>query len=147
MSCAVKNAPMKTIKLLFERGGDIKKGQLIHHAVERGLQDVTEILDLLLQKGAQLNERKYEDHWPSWNMTFFMGLGTPLHGATRARELQVVDYLLRKGADPKVTDSMDRTALYYASQEGLTEIIKLLEKREKEVEETEREDWKGKEGE
>jgi len=62
MSCAVKNAPMKTVKLLFERGGDIKKGQLIHHAVERGSQDVIEMLDLLLQKGAQLNERKYEDH-------------------------------------------------------------------------------------
>ncbi len=47
MSCAVKNAPMKTVKLLFERGGDIKKGQLIHHAVERRSQDVIEMLDLL----------------------------------------------------------------------------------------------------
>jgi len=141
MSCAVKNAPMKTVKLLFERGSDIKKGQLIHHAIERGSQDVIEMLDLLLQKGAQLNERKYEDHWPSWNMMFFMGLGTPLHGATRARKLQAVDYLLTKGADLKVKDSMDRTALYYASKEGLSEIIKLLEKREDELEEEEREDW------
>jgi ankyrin repeat protein len=106
MSCAVKNAPMKTVELLLERGGDIKKGQLIHHTIERGSQDVIEMLDLLLQKGAQLNKRKYEDHWPSWNMLFFMGLGTPLHGATRARKLQVVDYLLRKGADLKVKDSM-----------------------------------------
>lgn len=76
-----------------------------------------------------------------------MGLGTPLHGATRARKLQVVDYLLRKGADLRVKDSMDRTALYYASQEGLSKIIKLLEKREDELEEMEREDWKGNGGE
>lgn len=134
---------MRTVKLLFERGGDIKKGQLIHHAVEGAPQDVIEMLDLLLQMGAQLNERKCENHWPSWNMTFFMGLGTPLHEATRGRNLQVVDYLLRKGADVKVKDSMHRTALYYASREGFSEISKLLEKREKEVEEKEREDGKG----
>ncbi len=131
---------MRTVDLLLERGGDIKKGQLIHHTIERGSQDVIEMLDLLLQKGAQLNKRKYEDHWPSWNMLFFMGLGTPLHGATRARKLQVVNYLLRKGADLKVKDSMNRIALYYATKDGLSEIIKLLEKKEDELEEERRED-------
>ncbi len=134
MSCAVKNAPMRTVKLLFDRGGDIKRGQLIHHAVERGSQDVVEMLDLLLQKGTQLNERKYENHLPSWNMRFFTGLGTPLHGATRAGKLQVVYYLLQKGSNPKVKDSMDRTALYYARKGGYSEIASILEKREREME-------------
>jgi hypothetical protein len=55
---------------------------------------VIEVLELLLEKGAQLGERKYEHHLPSWNMRFFMGLGTPLHGMTRAGNLRVVEYLL-----------------------------------------------------
>ena len=87
MFCVIKNVSMKIIRLLFECGSDIRKEQLIHHAVEQRSHDVIEMLNLLLQKDAQLNEQKYENHWSSWNMMFFTGLSTYLHRAVRAQKL------------------------------------------------------------
>ena len=34
LSHAVRDASMETIKLMFERGGDVTKGALLHHAAE-----------------------------------------------------------------------------------------------------------------
>lgn len=35
LSYAVEQASLPTVKQLLDRGGDVHKGQLLHHAVER----------------------------------------------------------------------------------------------------------------
>ncbi|GES59634.1 ankyrin repeat protein [Aspergillus terreus] len=49
LSYAVEQAPLSTVKLLLDRGGDVHKGQLLHHAVERQT-DTIEVLGMLLER-------------------------------------------------------------------------------------------------
>jgi len=62
MSEAMFRATLDTIKMLFSRGGDIKRGQLLHNAVFRDNPDVVELAGLLLDRGASINEIQYENH-------------------------------------------------------------------------------------
>lgn len=126
MSFAIQKASLRTINLLFSRGGDVEKGQLIHHAIERG-EDVIEVLNLLLQKGASLNARMYENHRPSWNLQFYKGLGTALHRAVVLGKTDIACYLLQKGADPYLKDSKGRTVLDCAIHYNHPEIVELLQ--------------------
>ncbi len=126
MSFAVRKASLPTINLLFDRGGDVERGQLIHHAIERD-ENIIEVLDLLLQKGASVNAKMYENHQPSWNLQFFKGLGTALHGATDLGKTDIARYLLQKGADPSLQDSKGRTVLDCARHYNRPEIVALLQ--------------------
>ena len=65
LSYAVEQASPPTVKLLLDRGGDVHKGQLLHHAVDRQT-DTIEILGMLLERGAPLNSKMYENHYPSF---------------------------------------------------------------------------------
>ena len=126
MSFAVQKASLQTINLLFDRGGDAERGQLIHHAIERD-ENVIEVLNLLLQKGASLNARMYENHQPSWNLQYYKGLGTALHRATGLGKTDIACYLIQNGADPSLQDSKGRTALDCARHYNHPEIVELLQ--------------------
>ncbi|RLM00455.1 hypothetical protein CFD26_106099 [Aspergillus turcosus] len=126
MSFAVQRAPLQTIRLLFDRGGDIARGQLVHHAIERD-NNVIEVLQLLLQKDVSLNARMYENHPPSWNLQWFKGLGTALHRAAELGKVDVVCYLIQEGADPSIRDSKGRTAVDCARRYNHSEIVKILQ--------------------
>jgi ankyrin repeat protein len=127
LSFAIQRSSVRIINLLFERGGDITRGQLLHHAIERK-EDTIEVLELLLQKGAMINARMYENHLPSWNFQCFKGIGTPLHKATELGKADVVSFLVQKGADPSIRDSKGRTVLDCARRFNQHEIIKLLDR-------------------
>lgn len=47
------------IRMLFEHGGDVEHGQLLHHAVYRALPDYFEVLDLVLSKNPPINHIMY----------------------------------------------------------------------------------------
>ncbi|RDL36627.1 uncharacterized protein BP5553_05979 [Venustampulla echinocandica] len=126
MSFAVQNASLQTISLLFGRAGDIKSGQLIHHAIERD-ENVIEVLNQLLQKGARVNAVMNENHQPSWNLQYFKGIGTALHRAAELGKADVAGYLVQNGAAHSLQDSKRRTALDYARRYNHPEIIELLQ--------------------
>ncbi|GIJ98645.1 hypothetical protein Aspvir_000763 [Aspergillus viridinutans] len=90
LSYAVDRAPLRTIKLLLDRGGDGRKGQLPHHAIDEQ-EDVVDVLAMLLERGAALNSKMYETHYFSWRLYYFMGLGTALH---KAADLGKIDAVL-----------------------------------------------------
>lgn len=46
---------------MLSYGGNIRKGQLLHHAIERQ-SDAIEVLRLLIQKGAPINSTICEDY-------------------------------------------------------------------------------------
>ncbi|KAL3480769.1 putative hspc200 [Aspergillus californicus] len=127
MSFAVKNASLSTLRLLFDRGADVQKGQLLHHAVSRPLDDIITVLGILLDKGAPINAKKYENHPVSWGLYFFMGLGTALHQAAEEGKADVVKYLIQRGADMTIRDARNRTALDCALAFNHEDVVAVLE--------------------
>ncbi|KAJ5163761.1 uncharacterized protein N7500_005591 [Penicillium coprophilum] len=115
LSCAVEHASLPVVCLLLNRGGDVTKGQVLHHAVARN-SDTVEVLKLLIVRGAPINGIMYQDHRPSWDMYFFMG-ETSLHKAVYLRKTDVIRYLLEQGADPNIKDAGDQTVIQRADEE------------------------------
>ncbi|KAL5344143.1 putative hspc200 [Aspergillus crustosus] len=125
-SLAVWDAPLSTLQLLFDRGADINKGALLHHAVERKSDEIT-FIAFLLDKGADINKLKHRDDDLSMMFfSLFMGLGTPLHDAAKLGKLHVVRYLLTHGADPTITDLKNMTPLDYAVKFEHPEVAEVL---------------------
>lgn len=77
LSYAVERASLRIIKLLLDCGGDVRKGQLLHHAIDRQA-DVVDVLAMLLEKGASLNSKMYENHYRSWSL-FYSWVLAPLY--------------------------------------------------------------------
>ncbi|KAL2758679.1 hypothetical protein ACRALDRAFT_2058014 [Sodiomyces alcalophilus JCM 7366] len=125
LSSAVQHASPGAIRELLRRGGDVQKGELLQHALDR-TSDVEEVLRILLEHGAPLNVNMYENHTRSMNMWFFMDLGTPLHKAATQGNLEAVRLLLDHGADPTIKDNKGRTALEYAVKAGHSDVVKVL---------------------
>ena len=84
-------------------------GETFLKAVEEG--DNNAAIPLLEQPGSRLaNYKGYNGE-------------TALHIVTRKRELDWIGYLLKKGADPNITDRNGDTALMIASRIGLEEAV------------------------
>lgn len=127
LSLAVESAPISVIHLMLSHGGNIRKGQLLHHAIERR-PDTIEVLRLLIENGAPINSTMYEDHYVSWALFQFMGLGTPLHKAAELGKVDVVRYLISQGASQSVKDANGRTAIEGARMLNQWEVVEALEK-------------------
>ncbi|KAF2021874.1 ankyrin [Aaosphaeria arxii CBS 175.79] len=126
MSRAVSVASLPVLRLLFERTESIRPGQLIHFVLDRKEPDVKDIIDLLLDLGASLHAIQYQDDPASWAEMKYLGLGTPLHGAIQLGRKDLVSYLIKKGADRMIKDSLGRTAIALAETCGCEEIIQLV---------------------
>ncbi|OJJ45475.1 hypothetical protein ASPZODRAFT_17692 [Penicilliopsis zonata CBS 506.65] len=125
-SFAVENAPVSIIRLILSRGGDVQKGKLLHHAMERQSETI-EVLKLLIEKGAPINSTMYENHYPSRALFQFMGLGTPLHKAAALGRVDVVRYLIGEGANQSIKDSNGRTAMECAQMLNQWEVVETLQ--------------------
>lgn len=106
--------------------GSADRGQLAHHAVERE-QDVVLVLDMLVARGAPLDEPQYARHSRSWNHEFFKDLGTPLHRATELGKFDVIQYLLKNNVNRDIRDSKNRTPLDIAKGIGHECLVSLLD--------------------
>ncbi|KAF2808666.1 uncharacterized protein BDZ99DRAFT_499098 [Mytilinidion resinicola] len=60
MSLAIYQAPLELIDYVFSRGGDACRGQLLQLAVIRKKPDALHVLRRVIQRGAPINEVKYE---------------------------------------------------------------------------------------
>lgn len=122
-------ASLDTIERLFDRGGNIERGQLLHNAVQRAAPDAVELVRMLLDKGAPINSIQYKNHAPSWRDRCFFGLGTPLHYAANDGRVDLVSLLLSRGADPTILDTKGRTVLQSAEHYRQSDVIELLRSR------------------
>ncbi len=125
MSFAIQEAAPDLIRDLLDRGGDMHKGELLQHAVDRAA-DTIEVLGMLLDRGAPLNQTMYQNHLQSLNMFPFLPLGTPLHAAASKGRADVVQYLLRRGADPTILKSKGQTAEACAEKKGHDKVAGIL---------------------
>ena len=127
LSNAVRTGSLSVIHLMFRYGGDAKKGQLLHHAVERQ-NNVIDVVKVLLEKGATINATMYQDHYFSWRLYYFMGLGTALHQAAKLGKADIVRFLIDEGADLRIKDANDHTALQVAQIANAQEVVDVLSK-------------------
>ena len=132
ISYAMLAAPLETIDALFERGANPLCGQLLHYAVLRDKPDALEVVRRIVEKGAPINEIKYENEPKTYNEREPFGLRTPLHRAAEFGKMSVVEYLLKMGADSLKLDSKGRTPRFWAEKEGFADVARVLEEAERE---------------
>lgn len=127
LSHAVKYADLPTIDLLLRRGGDVRKGQLVHNAVYRESNTLKVVKDLI-DRGAPLNSLMYQDHQASWDMFPFMR-ETPLHTALALKKADVIQYLVSKGANVNIEDCKGQTIMQCADEGTRRLVMQELQSR------------------
>ena len=123
---AVSDAPFATIKLLFDHGGSIRHGQLLHYAVRRDHADRLEVLKFIINQGPPINNVMYQERLDCYDQLKYFGIGTPLHEAAQDGKLDMVKLLLAEGADPLIRDARGRLAIERARRAGRDAVVKLL---------------------
>lgn len=148
MSQAVEHASLDLVReLVDECGGDVYRGQLLHHALKRksrtqsGTQseskppaasDIVEMLGLLLRRCAPLNLTLYADDEASSQNDRFSDHGTPLHEAAQMGHAEAVRYLLAQGADTSIVSTRSKTtALAWAETAGHKDVVAMLRSPDK----------------
>jgi len=126
----VQAAPLETIEYLFSKGADVQYGQLLHHAILREKDDALEVVRRLIERGAGVNEIKYETDQAAYREREPFGLGTALHRAAEFGKKEIVIYLLAHGADSLKYDSRGKTPRYWAENSGHEEVAQLLKTNE-----------------
>ena len=120
---AIYHSPLTFIRTLLERGADPNYGDhagfpslIATLSTER--PDMLEVVALLLDSGADIQQRGINDH-------------TPLHYAATAGDTAAIDLLLARGADPNARTRIDdyATPLEEAEHLGPTEIVRHLRAR------------------
>lgn len=132
LSHAVQYGTFDVIRTLFDRGGSIEHGQLLHYAVWRNLDDRIEVLRFLIAKGARVNDIQYQHRLASYRRQQPFSLGTPLHYAATKGDLDTVRVLLGYGAELLIKDSRGKTPSQCAQWHGHVAVAELLRSLEKE---------------
>ncbi len=126
LSIAVETAAPDLLQELLDHSGDVTRGEVLQYALDRKT-DVVTVLGMLLEKGAPLDAVRYEDHAGSFQLNFFFERHTPLCKAAAIGNVEAVQLLLERGADPSVQNSKGRTPLQCAEKAGHKEIAAVLE--------------------
>ena len=110
---------LEKIKKLLDKKPELVNAQdesgwtPLHYSVYYFQENHTEIIDLLIAKGAKVNIRTID-------------MRTPLHNAAEAGNKYAVELLISKGADINVKDDSNCTPFFNALVKGHQEIIDLL---------------------
>ena len=126
ISLAAYKAPFPTLRYMFENGGRIERGEALHYAALRETDDVVEVMEYLVRLGAEVNAVKYQDDLSSFCQRRFFGLGTPLHAAAEYGRVDVVEFLLSRGADPTIVSTRGKTAIDEARNHGHPQVVERL---------------------
>ena len=139
---AASVAPLSVVKLLLTNGGAITDTDAVAQAVIghiHGTPDRLEVVEYLLDHGAPIDVYAYNNYERCVNFIKLEGLENGLHRATRAGKIDMVDLLLKRGADRTKTTGRvtanrarwDLTALHIAKMNSFDDIASLLSKEER----------------
>jgi ankyrin repeat protein len=134
---AVVYAPLPVVKLLVDHGGIIISTDAVAQAVlghNLGNLGPLEVVEYLLDMGAAIDTYLYVNSCKEVPSLITMyGLETPLQLATREGKQDMVELLLRRGADKKNKGRYFEgygikggTALEIAEMKGFDDVAKLL---------------------
>jgi len=117
LSRAVLTGSVEIVEMLLSHGGDLNRGQVLHWAVERH-EGTCKVLTMLLEQGASPNEVEFGGVLPIWSV--LQVLGTPLHKAVTLDKRDVIEMLLKYGADPDKKDTSGKTESWQQSSAVIT---------------------------
>lgn len=130
-SFAMYTAPLETINYLLQRGADPLHGELLQCAIVREKPNGLDIVRQLVAQGAPIDEIKYANDPKSYYQRRPFGFGTPLHRAAELGRVDIVKYLLEKGANPFKLDVKGHTPRFWAERKGrLAEVVRILREAE-----------------
>ncbi len=120
---AIYHSPLAFIRTLLDLGADPNYGDhagfpsLIAALTCADREDMYEILELLLTRGADIQQRGYNDY-------------TPLHWAVADGNINAIEFLLSHGADPTARTRIDDGAppLEEAEILGLSDVAQAMRK-------------------
>ncbi|KAI4265016.1 MAG: hypothetical protein L6R35_007229, partial [Caloplaca aegaea] len=115
MRVAAMKASLPTIRLLRRHGGRAIHG-VLQSAAKTSDPGRVEILEYLLDEGAVIDEVEYEWDPLTFKKFTYKGFGTALHHATKNGNLEMVLFLLAKGASQDSKDSLGRKPIQYAQR-------------------------------
>jgi ankyrin repeat protein len=111
--------------LLFEYGASVEKApKALLRAARQGS---VEIIQMLLDRGADINAHPYGMYTILPYERDDEGWGSALHCAVKGGHLEAVRFLLEKGIDKGYKNPIGLTALDLAKKTGHDNIIRLLE--------------------
>lgn len=139
LTVAVKYASPDMAALLIRRGAQVKGSTALSEAAARGN---LEMVRCLVDHGAEVNGIVFDQY--SRMEDIAKGLGGPLHAATRVTwtgpewmdeldpekfeedQAGVIDFLMERGAFPKLKDTKGRTPIDWALSAGCSQAIMVL---------------------
>jgi ankyrin repeat protein len=126
LSYAVEFATFEVIKLLFNQGGSIERGQLLHFAAYRKSADQAGVLAYLVEKGFNVNHIMYQNRMDNYNMQKDWSLSTPLHRAAERGQLIGAKWLVEQGGNPRIRDSLGQLPLDRAEAWSRSDVAEYL---------------------
>lgn len=107
-------ASLPIVKLLYALGASHR--DVLQSAAESNAEGRLQVMEYLLNDGADINEVKWKHHQKSYENFGALELGTALHYAAKNGYVDKVELLLRRGARVDVLDSTRKTALELARE-------------------------------
>lgn len=124
---AAWDASLEVIELLVEHGGRVYPGNALPSAGKTSLPGRTDVLAYFMDRGAPINTVEFEHNPAIFKMHWSRGFGTALHHASRRGNDELVKFLLQKGAERSLKDSLGKTALQYAREKNHASTVLLLD--------------------
>ena len=137
IACATKQSP-EVIEALIKAGADVhatnENGFTALFGACQPFDEVTgelaskarriESINVMLNAGADINHQTGEG--PDSENPFVRAQLTPLHVAAGPESDEVVEFMLKNGADPNIPDALKRTPLFASVAGGDMELAKVL---------------------
>lgn len=109
-------AQPESVRLAVANGGRPAECYALHAAVKCRARRRSEVVGILLERGARVNVLEFQDDELNYERWKGSPLGTPLHYAARFAEADVVELLLKHGADSTMRDSVGRLPMDWAER-------------------------------
>ncbi|KAL8927094.1 MAG: hypothetical protein Q9172_001516 [Xanthocarpia lactea] len=127
LETAASKASLEVIEMLVQNGGRVHPSNALPWAGKTRLPDRRAVLAYLLDHGAPIDKIEFDHNQPIFRKFGMRPFGTALHHAAKRDNNQLVRFLLERGANRSLKDSLGKTAIQYAVENNLQDTISVFD--------------------